>query len=93
MARIAYLIGELAVPEIAAIQEPRRIVTMKHFAANNQEFARVGTFPDNAGVDEHISSKALEEVFLPHFKAAVQRAHVGSVMCAYNQVNDRVQLR
>jgi beta-glucosidase len=83
-----YLIGELAVPEIAAIQERGVIVTMKHFAANNQEFARVGTFPDNAGVDEHISSKALEEVFLPHFKAAVQRAHVGAVMCAYNQVND-----
>jgi beta-glucosidase len=83
-----YLIGELAVPEIAAIQSRGVIVTMKHFAANNQEFARVGTFPDNAGVDEHISDKALEEVFLPHFKAAVQRAHVGSVMCAYNQVND-----
>ncbi|HEV2703718.1 MAG TPA: glycoside hydrolase family 3 C-terminal domain-containing protein [Steroidobacteraceae bacterium] len=82
-----YLIGELAVPEIAAIQSRGVIVTMKHFAANNQEFARVGTFPDNAGVDEHISDKALEEVFLPHFKAAVQRAHVGSVMCAYNQVN------
>ncbi|HEY4341094.1 MAG TPA: glycoside hydrolase family 3 C-terminal domain-containing protein [Steroidobacteraceae bacterium] len=84
-----YLIGELAVPEITAIQDHGVIVTMKHFAANNQEFARVGAFPDNAGVDEHIGSKALEEVFLPHFKAAVQRAHVGSVMCAYNQVNDQ----
>jgi beta-glucosidase len=83
-----YLIGELAVPQIAAIQSRGVIVTMKHFAANNQDFARVGTFPDNAGVDEHISDKALEEVFLPQFKAAVQRAHVGSVMCAYNQGND-----
>jgi beta-glucosidase len=84
-----YLIAELAVPEIAAIQSRGVVVTMKHFAANNQEFARVGAFPDNAGVDEHITPKALEEVFLPHFKAAVQRAHVGSVMCAYNQVNDQ----
>jgi beta-glucosidase len=84
-----YLIGELAVPEIAAIQSRGVIVTMKHFAANNQEYARVGAYPDNAGVDEHITPKALEEVFLPHFKAAVQRAHVGSVMCAYNQVNDQ----
>jgi beta-glucosidase len=84
-----YLIAELAVPEIAAIQSRGVIVTMKHFAANNQEYARVGAYPDNAGVDEHIAPKALEEVFLPHFKAAVQRAHVGSVMCAYNQVNDQ----
>jgi beta-glucosidase len=84
-----FLIGELAVPEIAAMQKGGVVVTMKHFAANNQEFGRVGTFPDNAGVDERISAKALEEVYLPHFKAVVQRAHVGAVMCAYNQVNSQ----
>lgn len=82
-----FLIGELAVPEIAALQAGGVLATMKHFAANNQEFGRVGSFPDNAGIDARISPKALEEVYLPHFKAVVQRAHVGAVMCAYNQVN------
>ena len=84
-----FLIGELAVPQIAAMQQGGVLVTMKHFAANNQEFGRVGTFPDNAGIDARISPKALEEVYLPHFKAVVQRAHVGAVMCAYNQVNSQ----
>ena len=84
-----FLIGALAVPEMAAIQAGGVIVTMKHFAANNQEFGRVGAFPDNSGVDARISAKALEEIYLPHFKAVVQRAHVGAVMCAYNQVNSQ----
>jgi beta-glucosidase len=52
---------------------------VKHFALNNQEFER-GTI--NVEVDE----RALREIYLPAFKAAVQEAGVWSVMGAYNQL-------
>jgi beta-glucosidase len=82
-----YLMAELAVPEINAMQSQKVVAVVKHFAGNNQENTRTGVSPDNAGVDERISEKALQEIFFPHFKAAVQKAHNASIMCAYNQVN------
>lgn len=82
-----YLTGELAVEEILGLQSRGVIATVKHFAGNNQEFSRTGVYPDMAGIDEHISEKALEEIYLPQFKAAVERGRAGAVMCAYDQVN------
>ncbi|MGD9158047.1 MAG: glycoside hydrolase family 3 C-terminal domain-containing protein [Desulfobacteraceae bacterium] len=79
--------GELVVPEIIGMQSKGVIATMKHYAANNQEFSRVGNFPSFGGTDEQITEKALREIYLPAYKAAVQRARVGSVMCAYNRIN------
>ena len=52
---------------------------VKHFALNNQEFER-GTI--NVEVDE----RALREIYLPAFQAAVQQGGVWSVMGAYNQL-------
>jgi len=52
---------------------------VKHFALNNQEYQR-GTI--NVEVDE----RALREIYLPAFKAAVQAGSVWSVMGAYNQL-------
>ena len=52
---------------------------VKHFALNNQEFER-GTI--NVAVDE----RALREIYLPAFQAAVQQGGVWSVMGAYNQL-------
>ena len=52
---------------------------VKHFALNNQETDR-GTI--NVEVDE----RALREIYLPAFKAAVQEGGVWSVMGAYNQL-------
>ena len=52
---------------------------VKHFALNNQEYQR-GTI--NVEVDE----RALREIYLPAFKAAVQSGGVWSVMGAYNQL-------
>jgi len=79
--------SELVVPEIIGMQSKGVIATMKHYAANNQEFSRIGNFPAYAGTDEHISEKALQEIYLPAYKAAVQHAKVGAVMCAYNKIN------
>ncbi|HXZ73862.1 MAG TPA: hypothetical protein VEH31_23735, partial [Streptosporangiaceae bacterium] len=36
---------------------------------------------------EYISRRALNEIYFPGFKAAVQQGGTGAVMCAYNQVN------
>lgn len=80
-------ISELVVPEILGIQSRKVIAVAKHFAGNNQENTRVGIFPDNAGIDERITEKALFEIYFPHFRAAASRAHNGAIMCAYNQVN------
>jgi beta-glucosidase len=55
------------------------IATAKHLAENNQENGRQSI---NVNVDE----RTLHEIELPAFEASV-RAGVGSVMCAYNQVN------
>jgi beta-glucosidase len=55
------------------------VANAKHLALNSIENTRVTV---NVTVDE----RTLREVYLPHFKRAVD-AGVGSVMCAYNQVN------
>ena len=84
-----YLTAELAVPEISALQEQKVLTVLKHYAGNDQENTRVGVMPDNAGIDERITAKALHEIYLPAFKAAVERAHTGAIMCSYNQINGK----
>jgi len=75
-----YLTSRLAVAYIEGVQGEGIIATVKHFAANNQEFERHRI---NAVVDE----RALHEIYFPAFKAAVQEAGVWSVMSAYNKLN------
>src|SRR5579862_1144676 len=82
-----FLMGEMVKPEIDGMQSRHVIAIVKHFAGNNQEFGRTGVNPEFAGVDERITEKALHEIYLPHFKAAVERAHAGGIMCAYDQIN------
>jgi beta-glucosidase len=84
-----YLTAELVVPEIKALQEQKVLTVLKHYVGNNQENTRVGVKPDNAGIDARIPDKALHEIYLPAFKAAVQKAHTGAIMCSYNQVNGK----
>ena len=62
------------------MQSQHVIATVKHFAANNQETNR-------GSVDVKVSDKALNEIYYPAFKSAVQNAGVGAVMCSYNRVN------
>ncbi len=82
-----YLTSEMVVPEILGIQSEGVVAVVKHFAGNNQEYGRTGVSPAFAGVDEHITEKALNEIYFPQFKAAVERGHNGGIMCAYNQIN------
>jgi beta-glucosidase len=73
-----YLAGQTAVGVIDGIQSRHVIATVKHYAANDQETNRMTASSD-------VGERAMEEIHLPAFRAAVQQAHVGSVMCSYNR--------
>jgi beta-glucosidase len=75
-----YLASRLVIGYIKGVQGEGVIATVKHFAANNQEFER-------HRIDEKIDERTLHEIYLPAFQAAVQEAGVWSVMSAYNKVN------
>ncbi|HEX5941279.1 MAG TPA: glycoside hydrolase family 3 protein, partial [Anaerolineales bacterium] len=75
-----YLAGEMAVSIINGIQSRGVGTSLKHYAANNQEFQR---FSISADVDE----RTLHEIYLPAFEKAVKKAKPWTVMCSYNKVN------
>lgn len=77
-----YLAGRLGVAYIKGVQSEGVIPSVKHFAANNEEFER-------HRLDEHIDGRTLHEIYLPAFKAAVEEAGVWTVMSAYEKVNGR----
>ena len=75
-----YLTSRIVVADIDGIQNAGALANVKHFIANNQE-------SDRHAVDEIVGERALREIYMPAFKAAVQQAHSASVMCAYPKVN------
>jgi len=84
-----FLAGSIVAPEIRAIQANHIAATMKHFAAYNQEQNRSGDQPTGVGhgVNQIISERALREIYLPAFKAAVQKGGVAKVMCSFPLIN------
>jgi beta-glucosidase len=72
--------GEMAVAYIEGVQSEGVLATAKHFAANSIEGTR-------HTVDVSVDERTLREIYLPHFRRAVQEARVASVMSAYNKVN------
>jgi len=74
------LVSTLAPNLVKGVQQEGVAANVKHFAANNQETNRVG-------INETISARALQEVYLPGFKACVQEGEVKTVMSAYNAIN------
>jgi beta-glucosidase len=75
-----YLAGAMARWIVAGMQDAGVVATVKHFAANNQETER-GT------IDAVVSTRAMEEIYLPAFRAAVEQGHAWAVMSAYNRLN------
>ncbi len=75
-----FLTSRITVDYIKGVQDNNVVATVKHFACNNQEYQR-------DFVDVKIDERALNEIYLPAFKAAVIEADVLAVMSAYNKVN------
>ncbi len=75
-----FLASQLAVSYIRGVQSQGVGTSIKHFAANNQEYRRMST---NAVIDE----RTLREIYLAAFETAIVDAKPWSVMCSYNQVN------
>lgn len=72
-----YLSSIMVVPYIKGVQENGVATCVKHYALNNQEFKRHTT-------NVHLSDRALYEIYLPAFKAAVQEGGTWAIMGAYN---------
>lgn len=77
-----YLASEMVVPYVRALQNQGVAACVKHYALNNNEVNRHTT---NVIVDD----RTLYEIYLPAFKAAVQRGGAWSIMGAYNLYGDR----
>jgi beta-glucosidase len=75
-----YLAGQMAVAYIHGMQGSGVSACIKHFACNNQE-------QDRDSVSAIVSERALREVYLPAFEAAVKEGGVWAVMTSYNKVN------
>ncbi len=75
-----YLASQIVVDYVRGVQSEGVAADVKHFAANNQETQR-------QGINEIIPERALREIYLPAFRAAVQEGGCWTVMSAYNQIN------
>ncbi len=75
-----FLASRIAVNYIKGVQSQGVSATVKHFLGNNSEYLRNFT-------DSVIDERALREIYLPVFEAAVKEAHVGAIMDSYNLTN------
>jgi beta-glucosidase len=75
-----FLSSGIVVSYIRGVQSQGVVATVKHFAANYQEY-------DRNNISSDIDERTLQELYLPAFKAAVQKAKVGAVMNSYNLLN------
>ncbi|MCZ4124611.1 glycoside hydrolase family 3 C-terminal domain-containing protein [Streptomyces sp. H39-S7] len=78
-----FLNGQLAAATIRGVQSTGMMAQVKHLAAYNQETNRGG---NRAGINVDVSTKALQEIYLPAFRDAVRQGATSSVMCSYNKV-------
>jgi len=76
------LAANMVVPYVQNVQKNGVAVCVKHFALNNEETYRHVT-------DIQVSDRALYEIYLPAFKAAVQQGGAWSVMSSYNLFRGR----
>lgn len=74
------LASRIAVAWIRGLQREGVAACAKHYAGNEQE-------TDRGTINSVISKRALEEIYLAPFRAAVEHANLMTIMAAYNKVN------
>lgn len=75
-----YLAGKLAAGYIRGMEKRGVSTSLKHFAANSQEYMR---FSSDSVMDE----RTLREIYLRGFEIAVKEGKPSTVMCAYPKLN------
>lgn len=80
MSEDPFLTAELAVSLIQGTQSKNVGVSVKHFAANNQEHRRMSS-------DSVVDERTLREIYFPAFEAAAKRGRAWTFMCSYNKLN------
>ena len=75
-----YLASRMAVAYINGLQSRCVGASVKHYAGNNSEFER-------NTISSEIGERALREIYLPAFEAAIKEAGAWTVMGAYNRLN------
>ncbi|MEP6676571.1 MAG: glycoside hydrolase family 3 C-terminal domain-containing protein [Ferruginibacter sp.] len=73
-----FLVSKMVVGYIKGVQSQGISACVKHYAANNQETKRFT-------IDVQMSERALREIYLPGFKAAIQEGGVNTLMASYNK--------
>jgi beta-glucosidase len=77
-----FLAAQMAVAYFRGVQSQGVVAAIKHFAGNESEFER-------RTINSEIGERALRELYLVPFEAAVKEAHVWAVMAAYNKLNGK----
>jgi beta-glucosidase len=75
-----YLSARMAIAYVSGVQSQNVGTSTKHFVCNDSEFERMT-------ISSEVTERALREIYLPPFKAAVTEAGSWSVMAAYNKLN------
>ena len=75
-----FLSAELAIAFIKKVQNKGIGTSLKHYAANNQEYKRFS-------IDAQIDERPLREIYLAAFEKVVKKANPWTIMAAYNQIN------
>ena len=73
-----YLVSKMVVGYVTGVQDQGISACVKHYMGNNQETLR-------GSIDVQMSERALREIYLPGFKAAVTVGHVNTLMGSYNR--------
>lgn len=75
-----YLAGVMGAAFVKGVQSKNIGTSVKHFAANSQEFRRMSC-------SSNATERVLREIYLPAFERTIIEGKPDTVMCSYNRIN------